>query len=161
MQARGVLHYHLLVDYRPGRERARIDEYVRQLKELAPRYMFGFVDISRRFDGAGGARAAGYCAKYIGKATSETMVEGRPMYVGQHLTSKTGVTMRFCRFKRYVWYLTRGLDLDTEETARVMLDNPDLDLVGAIERRPVLLPQPPPHSLPRRESAAAQAALAG
>lgn len=152
LQKRGVLHYHVAVDYTVGPQRARIDAYVGFLKELAPRYGFGFVDMKKPFDGNGGLRAASYCAKYIGKATAPVMEETRPVYVGQHLTSVTRITMRFCRMKRYAHYLLerRGLPLPpAEQTAMALiagaaigdlLEDVVLGAIGSLDE----LAEPPP-----------------
>jgi hypothetical protein len=159
-QKRGVLHYHLVVDYTPGPKRARIDAYTRALKELAPLYLFGFVDLAKAFDGRGGVRAAAYCAKYIGKATGESMTDNRPMYVGRHLTARTGITMRWCRYKRYAHYLHRHLPLPgVELTAHALLRGASLqwiidvndgiregDFTDYLPNAPPSLPSPLPAS---------------
>lgn len=106
VQDRGVLHLHLVVPFGDPRERARAREYVAALNELRPRHGFGFVDLSQRFDGEGcGARAAGYCAKYIAKATGSEMSVRRPAFVGSFLTQAVGLTIRLLRWRRYIWHL--------------------------------------------------------
>lgn len=111
-QSRGVDHLHLVVPYSTPSERRRAHAYVRALKELAPRYWFGYCDLRLTWgERNGGARAAGYCAKYIGKATWEESSPDvrRPVYVGQFRTKETGVTMRACRYRRFLWVVCRQL----------------------------------------------------
>jgi len=119
VQERGVDHLHIVVPYHSPSDRRRVDEYVRALKELGPRYWFGFVDL-RVFprDRGGGLAAGSYVAKYVGKATWEATAPHvrRPFYVAPHLTRRTGVTMRACRYQRYLWVLAqRGGDSDGQE----------------------------------------------
>jgi len=115
LQERGVGHLHVVVPYWTPPERSRADAYVQALKELAPRYWFGFVDSSRHFGGEnGGARAAGYCAKYIGKTTGERMISRRAAYVGRHLTAETLITMRMLRLRRWAWFLLSSAGADWE-----------------------------------------------
>jgi len=87
VQERGVLHLHLVVPSAPGAERARLDAYVSALERGGPRHGFGFVSVRHRPDGkASKARAAGYCAKYVGKAAGAELTVRRPVYVGSFLT---------------------------------------------------------------------------
>lgn len=105
-QARGVLHLHLVVPFGTFAERARAREYVTALETHGERHGFGFVSIRHRFDGAtGGARAAGYCGKYVGKAAGAEMSVRRPIYIGSFLTLKAGLTMRLLRWRRHIWHL--------------------------------------------------------
>lgn len=117
VQERGVDHLHLVVPYCTPGERRRVDVYVQALRELAPRYWFGFVDIRRGWR-SGGMGAACYVAKYVSKATrAETSPHvRRPMFVGLHLLRRTGVTIRACRYQRYLWVLAhRGGDSEDQE----------------------------------------------
>jgi hypothetical protein len=103
-QERGVLHLHLVVPSALGIERARLDAYVDALERHRERHGFGWVSVRHRFDGkASGARAAGYCAKYVGKAAGVEMAVRRPVYVGSFLTQAVGLTMRFLRWRRFFW----------------------------------------------------------
>ena len=103
VQERGVLHLHLVVPSAAGIERARVDAYVAALEQHGTRHGFGFVSVRHRFDGkASGARAAGYCAKYVGKAAGAEMTLARPIYVGAFLTQAVGLTMRLLRWRRYL-----------------------------------------------------------
>lgn len=110
VQARGLDHLHLVVPYETPSERRRADAYVAALKALAPRYWFGFVDMKATpRERGGGVRAAVYVAKYVGKATREETSPHvrRPMHVGLYLLRRTGVTMRACRYARYLWVMER------------------------------------------------------
>jgi len=103
-QQRGVDHLHIVVPYGFA-DRRRIEAYVAALKELAPRYGFGFVDLQRPRDRGSNYRAAAYVSKYVSKATFESLgpYARRPFYVATRLTRQTGVTMRACRLKRYLF----------------------------------------------------------
>jgi hypothetical protein len=104
VQERGLLHLHLVVPFATPRERARAREYVAALDRLRQGHGFGFVQLRERFDGEnGGARAAGYCAKYIGKAAGTEMAVRRPAFVGSFLTRAVGLTIRLLRWRRYIW----------------------------------------------------------
>jgi hypothetical protein len=103
-QARGVLHLHLVVPYWTLVERVRADEYVSALEHYRERHGFGWVSLRHRMDGRdGGVRAAGYCAKYIGKAAGAEMAVRRPIYIGSFLTQAVGLTMRLLRWRRHIW----------------------------------------------------------
>ena len=128
-QDRGVNHLHLVVPYRMGPERRAIDTYVEALKECAPAYGFGFVDCSAKMTGRGGMRAAAYVAKYVGKATAEELRVSRPVHVGAFLTSKTRVTMRALRWRRFLH--SRGLDCHATQVLGVV---DALSEVGMLDR---------------------------
>lgn len=110
-QARGVLHWHLIVGYTLPWERAGADAYVEALAELAPRYGFGFVD--RKLEVKGPSQAAAYVSSYFvngkGKkaALSETVRDGAMprsiVYVAPWLSKISGITMRTLRLRRYAW----------------------------------------------------------
>jgi hypothetical protein len=149
LQRRGVAHLHLVVPCGTPRERARVDAYVEALKAIAPRYMFGFCDVRRRFEGgwkrtawgredaSGGSRAAGYLAKYVGKATSENLDVKRPVFVGRFLTIRTGITMRALRWRRWIhclWRFTAGMD-ELPALVHLLKAFPNLEYLG-------LIPQP-------------------
>jgi hypothetical protein len=119
-QRRGALHKHLVIGVSSARELAAAHTYVQALHELRGRHGFGFVDRGRRTGGrralevVPARRAARYVAKYLsplsadGKPTlSETVV--RPdvpplvVYVSRSLTSQTGMTMRYLRWRRWAY----------------------------------------------------------
>jgi len=137
-QKRGVDHLHLAVPYHTPSQRRLVEAYVRALKELAPKYCFGFVDLQRPVGRGSNYRAAAYLAKYVSKATREQLAPyaRRPFYVSQRLTQQTGVTMRACRLKRYLFRVWGCEPLGPGEPWRV------LDLYFALWRhlgaRPIL-----------------------
>lgn len=141
-QERGLYHRHIVVPFHTPRERARAQVYLAALKERAPAAWFGFVDGSKSWAGEnGGRRAAGYCAKYIGKTTAEAALPGirRPIYVGAFLTTRSGVTMRFCRLRRFSWHLVReGLVDARDHLAAAHFDPLSLPVVvsSALARAP-------------------------
>jgi hypothetical protein len=121
-QRRGALHKHLVVGVETAAELAAAHVYVQALHRLASEYGFGFVDRGRRTGGRRclevipARRAGRYVAKYLspldsnGKPTmSETVT--RPdvpplvVYVARSLTSKTGMTMRYLRWRRKAFVL--------------------------------------------------------
>lgn len=128
-QQRGVFHPHVVLGYRTAAERAALDTFLGVLKLKRGSYGFG---IGRRGSFDAGtpdrftARDAGlYISKYLrpdGAKTSfvplleavarmtprdpetgrlKTLV--RPVYISTKVTIRTGVTMTFLRFKRWVW----------------------------------------------------------
>jgi len=109
-QKRGVDHLHLVAPYHTPGQRRLVEAYVRALKELAPKYCFGFVDLQRPLERGSNYRAAAYIGKYVSKATFEQLAPyaRRPFYVAQRLTQATGVTMRACRLKRYLYRVWGG-----------------------------------------------------
>jgi len=135
-QQRGVDHLHLVVPYRFA-DRRLIEAYVAALKELAPKYWFGFVDLQRPGRGSN-YRAAAYLAKYVSKATFEGLgpYARRPFYVSQRLTLKSGVTMRRLRLKRWLFRVWGCEPLSPGEPMRL------LDVYAALTReldaRPIL-----------------------
>lgn len=118
-QRRGALHKHVIVGVASARELAAAHTYVQALHELRQAHDFGFVDRGRKTGGRRAlevippARAGRYVAKYLsplenGKPTlSATVVQPDvpPLvaYVSRSLTTRTGVTMRFLRWRRYAW----------------------------------------------------------
>jgi hypothetical protein len=107
-------------------ERAWAFEYVRAMRELAPKYMFGFVDAKPLQSPKRGEQAARYISKYLAKwqddgtlEVSETVkAAGRTLlnYVSRDLTRRSGCTMRNLRMSRVVWAWLTGL-----------IEKPDLD----------------------------------
>jgi hypothetical protein len=132
-QERGVLHVHIVVPYATPVERARAKEYVAALESHSARHGFGWVSLRDRFDGRyGGARAAGYCAKYIGKAAGSEMAVRRPVYIGSFLTQAAGLTMRLLRWRRYIfkrWGFRPGAD-ELRPLVLLMQAFPSLEYVG-------------------------------
>jgi hypothetical protein len=121
-QRRGALHKHVVVGVGSARELAAAHTYAQALHELAGAHGFGFVDRGRRTGGRrcleviNSQRAARYVAKYLSplgddhKPTlSATVV--RPdvpphtAYVARSLTSETGMTMRYLRWRRKAYVL--------------------------------------------------------
>jgi len=119
-QKRGALHTHVVLGVQTARELAGAHAYLLQLDKLRNRHDFGFVsDTSKSgkwrkkgLEVIPSERAARYVAKYLsplgddGKPTlSETVtrpdVPGHVIYVSRHLTTKTGVTMRSLRWRRF------------------------------------------------------------
>jgi hypothetical protein len=112
LQARGVIHYHVVLGY-GGIHRQAAELYVQALAELAPWWGFGFVD--RKLKASEGYRAAGYIAKYVTKGERaasglrEMLVRrvapARAVYVATRLTVQTRCTMRTLRGKRWLHHL--------------------------------------------------------
>ena len=142
-QKRGVDHLHIVAPYRTVAERRRVDAYVAALKELAPRYWFGFVDLQRGRRGrGGGAAAAAYLGKYVSKAMLEQFAPAarRPCYVSPRLTQLSGCTMRRLRLRRYLYVVWGGEPLSPGEPMQL------LDVYAALTRelgaRPILARAP-------------------
>ena len=128
-QQRGVFHPHVVLGYKTSAERAALDTFRGALKRKRGSYGFGTgqrgsfdAGTPERFT----ARDAGrYISKYLrpdgAKASFVPLLEAisritprdsktgrlkvlvRPVYVSTILTRRTGVTMTFLRFKRWVW----------------------------------------------------------
>ena len=126
LQGRGVWHLHFVVGMETPVERAWAFEYVKAMRELAPNYMFGFVDAKPLRAPKRGDQAARYISKYLAKwrddgtlEVSETVkAAGRTLlnYVSRDLTRRSGCTMRNLRMSRVVWAWLTGL-----------IERPDLD----------------------------------
>lgn len=116
-QRRGVLHVHPVIAFSTPAERTAARTYMRHLKELAPRYGFGFPERKLRPTQAKGAAA--YLSSYFvtgkkGKEALQDSVRSRAMprsiiHVSDRLTRATGCTMRELRFRRFVWRVAGGL----------------------------------------------------
>ena len=127
-QKRGLAHLHGVLAVTTPAEFRWAEAYVTALREMAPRYGFGFVDgwekISRRF--WPGDQAGAYLSGYFihgrgGKApiTENVLAGDLPrlvVFVGRDLTSATGCTMRSLRNARRLWASRQGL-----------IDKPDLE----------------------------------
>jgi hypothetical protein len=118
LQGRGVWHLHFVVGMETPVERAWAFAYVKAMRELGPRHLFGFVDAKPLHSPQVAERAAGYISKYLAKwnddgtlEISETvMAAGRTLlnYVSRDLTRKSCVTMRTLRLARVVWAWLEG-----------------------------------------------------
>jgi len=128
-QQRGVFHPHVVLGYRTAAERAALDTFRDTLRLKRGAYGFG-TGRKGSYDAGHPERfstrdAARYISKYlrpdraktsfvpllaaIGRITTRDPETGRsrnlvrPVYVSPVLTRRTGVTMGFLRFKRWVW----------------------------------------------------------
>jgi len=120
-QKRGLVHVHGVLSVSTPDELAWAQSYVTALRELAPRYGFGFVDgwhkIRRKF--WPGVQAAAYLSSYFAggrgrkMAITENVLAGDlprlVVFIGRHLTSRTGCTMRSLRNARRLWASREGL----------------------------------------------------
>jgi hypothetical protein len=119
-QRRGLAHLHGVVAVATPAERAWAEAYVRALTALAPRYGFGFVDgwdkVGRKY--WPGVQAAAYLSSYFVRGrrkdelTENVKAGDLPrlvVFVGRHLTSQTGCTMRSLRNCRRLWAARNGL----------------------------------------------------
>lgn len=122
MQARGVLHVHVLCAWDSELDRIASRCYIDEVRRLAPEYGFGYVDFRDRAGKAGkasvleAARAAGYVSRYLSSAESVQFVQAvkagerprRLVYVSPRLTRQTGCTMRNLRRVRFLWWIRQG-----------------------------------------------------
>ena len=119
-QKRGLAHVHGVIGVGTADERAWAGAYVMALRELAPRYGFGFVDgwhkIGRRF--WPGDQAGAYLSSYFvrGKGRKSAITENVAagdlprlvVFVSRELTGRTGCTMRSLRNARRLWASREG-----------------------------------------------------
>lgn len=118
LQRRGVWHLHIVVGMETAVERAWAIEYVRALRELAPRYGFGYVDAKPLRKPEPATHVSGYLSKYLAKwredgtleVTETVRTAGRTLinYVSRNLTARSGCTMRALRNARMVWAWREG-----------------------------------------------------
>jgi len=147
LQGRGVWHLHVVIGMETSIERAWAIEYVRGLRELAPRYGFGYVDAKPLHTPQPAKQVSGYLSKYLAKRREDGTLEvtetvrtaGRTLinYVTPNLTAKSGCTMRALRNARIVWAWREGHFSDHRL--------PEWDYVVAVcllDRRPVPLRGP-------------------
>jgi hypothetical protein len=120
-QKRGLAHVHGVIGVATPAERVWAEEYVTALREMAPRYGFGFVDgwhkIGRRF--WPGDQAGAYLSSYFvrGRAPKSAITENVKagdlphlvVFVSRGLTLRTGCTMRALRNGRRLWASREGL----------------------------------------------------
>jgi hypothetical protein len=127
-QQRGVFHPHVVLGYRTAASRAALDTFRQALRRK--RGSYGFGTGRKSFDAGTPDRfTAGDAGRYISKylrpdgaktsfvplleainritprdpETGRLKVLVRPVYISTKLTRRTGVTMGFLRFKRWVW----------------------------------------------------------
>jgi hypothetical protein len=119
LQVRGVWHLHFVLGMETAWERVWALEYVKAMRELAPKYGFGFVDAKPLRNPEPAERVARYLSKYLAKWKEDGTLEitetvksaGRSLlnYVSLGLTAKSGCTMRNLRLARIVWAWLSGL----------------------------------------------------
>jgi hypothetical protein len=114
-QKRGMAHLHGVISVESPVHVAWAEAYVTALRELAPRYGFGFVDgwdkIGRKF--WPGVQAAAYLSSYFAggrgrkMAITETVLASDLprliVFISRELTRRTGCTMRSLRNARRLW----------------------------------------------------------
>lgn len=120
-QKRGLAHVHGVIGVQSPAERAWAEAYVTALREMAPRYGFGFVDgwhkIGRKL--WPGVQAGAYLSSYFAggrgrkMAITENVLSGDlprlVVFIGRSLTGQTGCTMRSLRNSRRLWASREGL----------------------------------------------------
>jgi len=120
-QKRGLAHLHGVISVESPTHRRWAEAYVTALREMAPRYGFGFVDgwhkVGRKF--WPGVQAAAYLSSYFANgrgrkmAITDTVLAGDlprlVVFVGRDLTAVTGCTMRNLRLSRRIWASRHGL----------------------------------------------------
>lgn len=114
-QRRGLAHLHGVISVESPAHVRWAEAYITVLRELAPRYGFGFVDgwhkVGRKF--WPGVQAAAYLSSYFAggrgrkMAITENVLAGDlprlVVFVGRDLTRATGCTMRNLRTSRQLW----------------------------------------------------------
>jgi hypothetical protein len=120
-QKRGLAHLHGVVSVASPAEVRWAESYITALRELAPRYGFGFVDgwhkVGRKF--WPGIQAAAYLSSYFAggrgrkmSITANVLAGDLPrlvVFVSRDLTSRTGCTMRSLRLARRLWAAREGI----------------------------------------------------
>jgi hypothetical protein len=132
-QKRGLAHVHGVISVSSPEERVWARVYVEALRELAPRYGFGYVDgwqhISRKFwpGEQAGAYLSGYFIRGKGaKApiTGNVLSGDLPrlvVFISRDLTRRTGCTMRNLRVARRLWASREGICEPPEVSLREWL----------------------------------------
>jgi hypothetical protein len=119
-QKRGLAHLHGVISVESPAHVRWARAYVTSLRELAPRYGFGFVDgwhkVGRKF--WPGIQAAAYLSSYFagGRGRKMTLTENVSagdlprlvVFVSRDLTRTTGCTMRSLRHARQLWASRAG-----------------------------------------------------
>lgn len=114
-QARGLAHLHGVLSVESPGDVAWTKAYLTALREMAPRYGFGFVDgwekVGRRF--WPGVQAGAYLSSYFAggrgrkMAITENVLAGDlpplVVFIGRDLTRRSGCTMRSLRHARRLW----------------------------------------------------------
>jgi hypothetical protein len=114
-QKRGLAHLHGVISVETPAHVQWAEAYITALREMAPRYGFGFVDgwhkVGRRF--WPGVQAAAYLSSYFAGGrgrkmmiTENVLAGDLPrlvVFVGRELTSRSGCTMRALRNSRRLW----------------------------------------------------------
>jgi hypothetical protein len=114
-QKRGLAHLHGVISVESPAHVRWAEAYVTALREMSPRYGFGFVDgwhkVGRRF--WPGAQAAAYLSSYFAGGrgrkmaiTENVLANDLPrlvVFVGRDLTTRSGCTMRSLRHARRLW----------------------------------------------------------
>lgn len=118
LQGRGVWHLHFVVGMETPWKQLWAWEYTKSLRELAPRYGFGFPDTKPMQSPQPAEQVAGYLSKYLAKWNEDGSLEitetvrsaGRTLlnYVSRNLTAKSGITMRTLRLIRIAWAWREG-----------------------------------------------------
>lgn len=122
-QKRGLAHLHGVVSVESPTHLRWAEAYVNALRELAPRYGFGFVDgwhkVGRKF--WPGVQAAAYLSSYFiggrrhkAQITENVIAGDLPrlvVFIGRDLTRSSGCTMRSLRHARRLW-ASRNLNVD-------------------------------------------------
>jgi hypothetical protein len=120
-QARGLAHLHGVLSVGSPGDLVWAKAYLAALREMAPRYGFGFVDgwekVGRRF--WPGDQAGAYLSGYFvsGRGRKATLTENvragdlprLVVFIGRDLTRETGCTMRSLRHARRLWASRQGL----------------------------------------------------
>jgi hypothetical protein len=120
-QARGLAHLHGVLAVETPGDVKWAQAYLTALREMAPRYGFGFVDgwekVGRRF--WPGDQAGAYLSGYFvsGRGRKATLTENvragdlprLVVFIGRDLTRETGCTMRSLRHARRLWASRQGL----------------------------------------------------
>ena len=118
-QKRGLAHIHGVVSVESPAHVRWAQAYIGALREMAPRYGFGFVDgwhkVGRKF--WPGVQAAAYLSSYFAggrkMAITDNVLAGDlprlVVFVGRDLTSRTGCTMRSLRNARRLWASREGI----------------------------------------------------
>ena len=116
-QKRGLAHVHGVIAVGTPAERAWAKAYVTALRDMAPRYGFGFVDgwhkVGRKFwpgEQAGAYLSSDFVAGRGHEAPiTENVAAGDlprlVVFVGRDLTKRTGCTMKTLRIRRRLWAL--------------------------------------------------------
>lgn len=137
-QRRGADHLHLVLLLEHELDRAAIAAYVDALRDLGPRYGFGWIDnpLFRRRNRRSGVvhdmvyASATIAARYLTRYLTEdegqlaALLNGRdyswrPLWVSPALTAVSGVTVRRLRRVRHAYFVKAALDMGSRPTMPV------------------------------------------